>query len=253
MTPEQLDRYSRHITLPQIGEQGQQTLLDSRVLIVGLGGLGSPAAMYLAAAGIGKLVLADFDQVEVSNLQRQIAHTTGRVGQLKTHSARTASLEINPEIHVETVDFAVDDDDLDPLVANVDLVVEGSDNFDTRFAVNRACVRHRKPLVSGAAIRMDAQVSVFKGYLPDSPCYACLYGQASGSADTCALTGVLGPFVGMIGCLQAVEAIKVLTAAGRSLQGRLLLLDGLNMEWQEIVLQKNPDCSICGSGAKNRA
>ncbi len=248
MTPNQQDRYSRHTNLAEIGEEGQQKLLDSTALIVGLGGLGSPAAMYLAAAGIGRLIFADFDVVEVSNLQRQIAHNTNRVGELKAHSARETCHAINPDIRIDTIDEVLEAESLNEIVPQCNVVLEGSDNFPTRFAVNEACVKHSVPLVSGAAIRFDGQVSVFAGHKPDAPCYRCLYSSTSESADTCALTGVLSPIVGLIGTAQAAETIKVLAGFGRTLEGRLLLLDGLSMEWREIGLRKNPKCPVCGDG-----
>ncbi len=247
MDKEQIERYGRHINLPQVGVEGQEKLLSSCVLIVGMGGLGSPIAMYLAASGVGKLILADFDQVELSNLQRQIAHTTPRIGQLKTHSAKTACLELNPGICIETIDYTLDEEDLDSLIKDVDLVIEGSDNFPTRFAVNTACVRNHKPLVSGAAIRFDGQVSVFFGYQQDAPCYRCLYKGGSEMAETCAITGVLAPLVGIIGTVQAMEAVKILMEIGEPLKSRLLLLDGLTMQWQEIKLAKDPKCPVCSS------
>lgn len=245
MTPEQRERYSRHTNLPQIGEEGQQRLLQSHALIVGLGGLGSPVALYLAASGVGKLTLVDFDVVELSNLQRQIAHTTARIGELKTHSAKQACLELNPDIEIETVDYEMDRDELFERVASSTVVIEGSDNFPTRFLVNEACVANKVPLVSGAAIRFDGQISVFRPDRDDSPCYRCLYKEGSETAETCSQTGVLAPFVGMVGTLQAVEAIKVITGAGRDLQSRLILLDGLSMEWTAIKLQKSADCPVC--------
>lgn len=246
MTPEQRDRYSRHINLPQIGEEGQQRLLESHVLIIGLGGLGSPVALYLAASGVGKLTLVDFDVVELSNLQRQIAHTTGRVGELKTHSAKVACHELNPDIEIETIDYEMDREELFAKVAESTVVIECSDNFPTRFLVNEACVENKTPLVSAAAIRFDGQISVFRPDLDDSPCYRCLYKEGGETAETCSQTGVLAPFVGMVGTLQAVETIKVITGAGRDLQSRLILLDGLNMEWTSIKLQKSADCPVCG-------
>lgn len=248
MTPEQQERYSRHTNLNEIGEAGQQALLDSTALIVGLGGLGSPAAMYLAAAGVGRLIFADFDVVEISNLQRQVAHNSHRVGELKSHSAKATCLDLNPTITIETVDAVLDAESLEELVPQCHVVLEGSDNFPTRFAVNEACVKHGVPLVSGAAIRFDGQVSVFAGHKADAPCYRCLYSSDSETAaDTCALTGVLSPVVGMIGTVQATEAIKVLAGFGKTLQGRLLLLDGLSMEWREIMLRKNPKCPVCSN------
>lgn len=245
MNEQQLERYSRHINLPQIGVEGQQKLLDSHVLVIGVGGLGSPVAMYLAASGVGKLTLVDFDVVELSNLQRQIAHTTDRIGELKTHSARSACLALNPDIDIRTIDYQMDEDELRSLVASASAVVEGSDNFPTRFAVNAACVQHKVPLISGAAIRFDGQVTVFRPDRQDSPCYRCLYTEGNDTAETCSETGVLAPFVGMVGCMQAVETLKVLTGAGTDLEARLILLDGLSMEWNTIQLKKSADCPIC--------
>ncbi len=247
MNQEQLERYGRHTNLPGVGIDGQEKLLNSRALIIGMGGLGSPIAMYLAASGVGTLVLADFDQVELSNLQRQIAHTTDRIGQLKTHSARQTCLSLNPGINIETIDYALDEDDMSDAVKNADIIIEGSDNFPTRFAVNAACVQHKKPLVSGAAIRFDGQVSVFRGDKPDAPCYRCLYKDGGETAETCAATGVLAPIVGIIGTVQAMEAVKILAEVGKSLESRLLLLDGLSMQWQEIGLRKDPKCPVCSA------
>lgn len=245
MNEEQIDRYSRHLTLPSIGKEGQQRLLDSHVLIVGLGGLGSPAAMYLAAAGIGKMTFADFDVVEVSNLQRQIAHTSDRVGELKTHSARIAANAINPEINIEVIDYALETEELDELLPSCTAVLDCSDNFPTRFAVNAACVKHTVPLITGAAIRFDGQITVVRPDQPDSPCYRCLYTDGDETAETCAQTGILGPVVGMVGCLQALETIKVLCNIGDDLTGRLILFDGLNLEFNEIRLKKSADCPVC--------
>lgn len=250
MTPEQTERYSRHINLPQIGEEGQQRLLQSHALIIGLGGLGSPVALYLAASGVGKLTLVDFDVVELSNLQRQIAHTTARIGELKTHSAKTACLELNPDIEIETIDYEMEREELFEKVAESTVVIEGSDNFPTRFLVNEACVVNKTPLVSAAAIRFDGQISVFRPDQDDSPCYRCLYKEGGETAETCSQTGVLAPFVGMVGTLQAVEAIKVITGAGRDLKSRLILLDGLSMEWTAIKLQKSADCPVCSGNSQ---
>lgn len=247
MNEVQRERYSRHTSLAEIGTDGQQRLLDSTALLVGMGGLGSPVSLYLAAAGVGKLILADFDVVELSNLQRQIAHTSGRIGELKTASAREACLAINPDIQIEVIDQVLDAASLDEVAGNCNVVIEGSDNFPTRFAVNAACVKHSVPLVSGAAIRFEGQVSVFAGHQPDTPCYRCLYSDGSEAAETCAQTGVLGPLVGLVGCVQATEAIKVLAGFGESLQSRLLLVDGLSMEWREIRLNKNPECPVCAN------
>ena len=247
MNKEQLSRYGRHINLPQVGTDGQNKLLNSRVLIIGMGGLGSPIALYLAASGVGTLIFVDFDHVELSNLQRQIAHTTSRITQLKTDSAKTACLALNPDIKIETINYALDDQELSSVIAGVDCVIEGSDNFPTRFAVNKACVINKKPLVSGAAIRFDGQVSVFRGDKKDSPCYCCLYKSDAEAAETCSVTGVLAPIVGIIGTIQATEALKILMDIGESLESRLLLLDGLSMSWQEIKLAKDPQCPVCSS------
>lgn len=244
LTPDQ--RYSRHTSLPQIGEEGQAKIRNSHVLITGLGGLGSPAALYLAAAGVGRLSFADFDTVETSNLQRQIAHTTHRVGELKTASARQACLDINPDCLIDTLDYALDDEELESVVPDCSVVLDCSDNFPTRFAVNAACVKHRVPLVSGAAIRFDGQISVYDARRDDSPCYRCLYNSTENPADSCAQAGILGPVVGMIGCIQAIEALKLICGAGESLAGRLVLFDGLSMEWHEIAVRKNEQCPVCG-------
>ncbi len=248
MNPDQTERYGRHISLPQVGLDGQNTLLSSHALIVGVGGLGSPVALYLAASGVGQLTLADFDTVELSNLQRQIAHTTASLGDLKTQSAKRSCLALNPDIDIHTLDYALDASDLDDIIQNVDIVIECSDNFPTRFAVNAACVAAKKPLVSGAAIRFDGQISVFRPDHENSPCYRCLYTEGSETAETCANTGILAPFVGMVGCMQAVEAIKVLTDIGTTLESRLILLDGLTMEWNDIRLNRNPACPVCSAG-----
>ena len=240
-------RFSRHTSLPQIGEAGQQKIGESHVLIVGLGGLGSPAALYLAAAGIGRLSFADFDTVEISNLQRQVAHTTGRVGQLKTESARQACLDINPDCAINTLNYALDAEELDKLIPDCTVVLDCSDNFPTRFAVNAACVAHKVPLVSGAAIRFDGQISVYDSRQDEAPCYRCLYSEGENSVDTCAQAGILGPVVGMVGCVQAIETIKLICEIGDSLAGRLVLFDGLAMEWNEIQLRRNPACPVCGS------
>lgn len=250
MDPSPDNRHARHLSLPQVGERGQQALESARVLIVGMGGLGSPAALYLAAAGVGRagdgaLVFADFDTVEISNLQRQIAHTSPRAGGLKTHSARAACLEIDPDLRIETIDYGLDEEDLAELIPGMDVVLDCSDNFPTRFALNAASVEHRVPLVSGAAIRFDGQLMVIDSRDPDSACYRCLYTHGDDSADTCAQVGILGPVVGVIGCLQALEAIKLISQCGDAAIGRLLLFDGLSAEWNEIQLARNPDCPVC--------
>lgn len=246
MNDDQLLRYSRQIMLPSIGIEGQEQLLQSRVVIFGLGGLGSPAAMYLAAAGVGELVLVDFDRVDLTNLQRQIIHTTGSVGQLKVDSARQTLRAINPECRIETVSTRLEGEELAREIRRADLVIDGTDNFTTRFAINEACVSHQVPLVSGAAIRMEGQVSVFTGQ-PDEPCYRCLYGSAAELDETCSANGVLSPLVGIIGSVQALEAIKVLTGSGSPLIGRLLVLDALEMQWRSLILKKDPACKTCGN------
>ncbi len=239
-------RYSRQILLPEIGIEGQQALRDSRVLIVGLGGLGSPVAIYLAAAGVGTLQLVDGDQVDLSNLQRQIVHTTDRIGQDKVGSAKVALQALNPECTIVTCSSIMDETQLAAAAETADLVLDCTDNFSARFAINRACHRARTPLVSGAAIRWDGQVSVFSQQ-PGSPCYRCLYGESGEPEDSCSENGVAAPLVGIIGSVQAIEAIKVLTGAGEALEGRLLLLDALYMQWRTVKLKPDPACPVCGS------
>lgn len=248
MNDNQLLRYSRQIMLPAVDVEGQQRLLASTVLVVGLGGLGSPVAMYLAAAGVGHLLVADFDAVDLSNLQRQILHTMDRIGQTKVDSCITALRALNPEVRVEGVKTALSEDTLPALLNGVDLVVEGSDNFATRFAVNEACHRAGIPLVSGAAIRMEGQISVFSGR-PGGPCYQCLYPRDGGIDETCSANGILAPVVGIIGSIQATEALKILGGFGEPLCGRLLLLDAMTMEWRSIGLPADPGCPICGGDA----
>lgn len=249
MQDEQLLRYSRQILLPQIDIGGQERLLASRVLIVGLGGLGSPAAMYLAAAGVGELFLNDYDRVDLSNLQRQIVHGSENLGEPKTASARKTLERLNPGIRITTLDLRLEGSELDEAVAGVDLVLDCSDNFTTRFAVNAACVRSGKPLVSGAVIRFEGQLAVFDSGRPESPCYNCLYATQGELAETCSQTGVIAPLPGIIGSMQALEAVKLLAGAGQSLAGWLLLFDGLHMEWRRLALRKNPLCPTCGAEA----
>jgi molybdopterin-synthase adenylyltransferase len=244
MDDEQLLRYSRQIMLPSIGIEGQEKLQSARALIIGLGGLGSPVAMYLAAAGVGTLVLVDFDKVDLTNLQRQIVHTTERIGMPKVDSARQSLNALNPEIEIITIDQALEGEALSEQVSLADVVIDGSDNFNTRFALNAACRHHRTPLVSGAAIRLEGQVSVFTGQ-PGSPCYHCLYPAEGQLDETCSANGVLAPLVGVIGSIQAIEAIKLLTGAGEPLVGRLLLFDALQMEWRTIRLKPDPSCPVC--------
>jgi molybdopterin/thiamine biosynthesis adenylyltransferase len=243
----QLLRYSRHILLDELGVEGQQRLLDSHALILGAGGLGSPVAMYLAASGVGRITLIDDDEVDLTNLQRQIAHTTSRVGQPKVTSAREAMLALNPQVQVDTLQSRADEAALMQLVANVDVVIDCCDNFATRHAVNRACVAHAVPLVSGAVIRLDGQLTTYDTRHTSSPCYACLFPPDQAPEEVrCATMGVLAPLVGVIGTLQATEALKLLAGVGRSLAGRLQLLDGRSLEWTEMRLRRQPDCPVCG-------
>ena len=248
MDDAQLLRYARHILLDELGIEGQQKLLDARVLIVGAGGLGSPAAMYLAAAGVGHIVLADDDVVDVGNLQRQIMHQTAALDQPKVLSGQRAMQAINPEVNVTAMAQRLEGDALLDTIASVDLVLDCCDNFRTRHAVNRACVQHRKPLVSGAAIRFSGQVSVFDLRQIDNPCYHCLFPEADDAEELrCATTGVLGPLVGIIGSVQAAEAIKIITGMGEPLVGRLQSLDALSMRWHEIRYRKDPGCEVCAN------
>lgn len=249
LSDEQLLRYSRQIMLPDVEINGQETWLNSSVLVLGLGGLGSPVAMYLAAAGIGELVLVDDDEVELSNLQRQIAHNSKRIGQPKVDSARNTVAALNPDAKVRTVYSRLSEEELSRLVATVDLVVDCTDNFSTRFAINRACFQHKKPLVSGAAIRMEGQVAVYDPLKPESPCYQCLYKEGEDENLTCSESGVLSPVVGIIGSIQATEALKVLASVGDSLAGKLLLLDAKTMEFRRLKLRRDPQCPVCSGRA----
>lgn len=247
MNDNQLLRYSRHILLPQIGYEGQDKLVNSHALIVGAGGLGSPAALYLAAGGVGMLTICDFDNVDLTNLQRQIIHTTPSVGTNKAISAQQTLFEINPSIVVNTITRKSTEDEFAELVNLADVVVDCSDNFATRYTLNRLCVRLKKPLVSGAAIGFEGQVTVFDMRSAASPCYYCLYPDAGEDAEMrCAENGVFAPLVGMVGTTQAAEAMKLLMDIGESLQGRLLLLDAQAMEWRSIKLSKDPHCEVCG-------
>ncbi len=248
MDDNQLLRYSRHILLPQVGIEGQQRLRDARVLIIGMGGLGSPAAMYLAASGVGHLVIVDHDRVELSNLQRQIVHTTPSIGQYKVESAQHTLQMLNPDVRITALATQLDDDALAQELVLADAVVDASDNFATRFALNRACVAHKTPLISGAAIRMEGQVAVFRADRAHSPCYRCLYKEMDELGETCSQTGVLAPLVGIIGSIQAMETIKVLLNMGETLTGRLLLLDAYTMEWRSVRLRKDAQCPVCSQG-----
>ena len=247
MNDDQLLRYSRHILLPEIGVEGQTRLLAAHALVIGAGGLGSPAALYLASAGVGTITLADGDAVDLTNLQRQILHGTASVGRPKARSGRDALAQLNPEVRVVALEARLAAPALDELAAQVDLVLDCSDNFATRHAANRACVRHRKPLVSGAAVRFDGQISVFDLRREASPCYACLFPEdAQPEEERCAVLGVFAPLTGIIGTTQAAEALKVLTGTGETLCGRLLLLDALRMEWRSVRLERDPACPVCG-------
>lgn len=245
MDDNQLLRYSRQILLPQIGINGQQQLLQSRVLIIGLGGLGSPAAMYLAASGVGHLVLVDHDHVELSNLQRQIIHITNSLGAAKVDSARQALHALNPEIKISTFNQKLDTEALTEQVRHADAVVDATDNFAIRFALNRICVPEKTAMISGAVIRMEGQVAVFHNGQPGSPCYRCLYEETDELGEACSETGILAPVAGVIGSIQAIETIKVLLHIGTSLAGRLLLFDAHTMEWRSVTLRKDPACPVC--------
>ena len=246
MNDDQLLRYSRHILLPEIGVEGQEKLLGSSALVIGAGGLGSPAALYLAAAGVGTITLADGDTVDLTNLQRQILHTTESIGRPKAASGREALEKINPEVKVVPLQQRLKDEGFDALVASSSVVLDCSDNFATRHAVNRACVRHHKPLVSGAAVRFDGQVSVFDLRDELSPCYHCLFPESAELEEVrCAVMGVFAPLTGIIGAVQAAEALKLLAGAGETLKGRLLILDALAMQWRTVKLAKDPVCPVC--------
>ena len=247
MNDQQLLRYSRHILLDEIGIEGQERILAAHVLIIGAGGLGSPAALFLGSAGVGQITLVDDDEVDLTNLQRQIAHTTARVGQPKVRSAATAVQAINPEVTVHCVQARADAALLDTLVAQATVVLDCSDNYATRHAINAACVRQRKPLVAGAAIRFDGQVTVVDPRNPDSPCYACLFAPSADFEEVqCSTMGVFAPLVGVIGAMQAAEALKLIAQAGPSLAGRLLMLDARHMQWSSLNLRRDAQCSVCG-------
>lgn len=248
MNDQQLLRYSRHILLDPLGIEGQERILAGHALIVGAGGLGSPAALYLASAGVGRITLVDGDSVDFTNLQRQILHTAERVGQAKVLSGQTALAAINPEVLVETIAERVGDQQLQALVAAADVVLDCSDNFATRHAINRACVQSRKPLVSGAAIRFDGQVSVYDLRQPEAPCYHCLFPEGEEVGETrCAVMGVFAPLTGIVGSLQAAEALKLLAGIGEPLVGRLLLVDALTMQWRTIKFRRDAGCCVCAA------
>ncbi|MFZ2267417.1 MAG: HesA/MoeB/ThiF family protein [Azonexus sp.] len=247
MNDEQLLRYSRHILLDALGIEGQERILATHALIIGAGGLGSPAALYLASAGIGKITLVDHDTVDFTNLQRQILHTQARVGMAKVESGKQALSEINPTIEIVPLAERLGGAALEALVGTADIVLDCTDNFATRHAINRACVLHRKPLVSGAAIRFDGQISVYDLRRSDGPCYHCLFPEGEDVEEVrCAVMGVFAPLTGIIGSTQAAEALKLAAGIGEALSGRLLLLDALDMEWRTVRFGKDPGCAVCG-------
>jgi molybdopterin-synthase adenylyltransferase len=250
MNDEQLLRYSRHLLLEEIGMDAQERLLASTVLIIGAGGLGSPAALYLASAGIGRIILADGDQVDLTNLQRQILHRQSRVGMPKAESGKLAMQEINPEVVVEVINHRLYGETLEAAVARSTVVLDCCDNFATRHAVNRACVKHRVPLVSGAAIRFDGQLAVYDSRQSDSPCYHCLFPEVQDVEEVrCAVMGVFAPLTGIIGTMQAAEALKIVGGFGRPLTGKLQMLDARSMSWSEIAVPRNPSCSVCATSS----
>jgi molybdopterin-synthase adenylyltransferase len=248
VTDDQLLRYSRHILLDEVGIEGQERICKSHALIVGAGGLGSPAALYLAAAGVGTITLIDHDAVDLTNLQRQIAHTTARAEMSKVESAKAAMLAINPEVNIQAVCERATPENLAGYVLEADVVLDCTDNFSTRHAINAACVQHGKPLVSGSAIRLDGQLSVYHpASSADAPCYACVFPPEQHFEETaCSTLGVLGPLVGMVGTMQATEALKILSGMRSQLIGRLLMIDGKRMAFDEIAITRNKNCAICG-------
>lgn len=247
MNDNQLLRYSRHILLDEIGIEGQEKILSAHALIIGAGGLGSPSAFYLASAGVGRITLVDNDTVDLTNLQRQILHTTDRIGQSKTLSGQQALAQINPEVQVVALNERLEGARLNELVSQASIVLDCSDNFATRHAINHACVTHKVPLVSGAAIKFDGQISVFDPRSQDAPCYACLFPPDQQYEEIrCATMGVFAPLVGIIGTMQAAEALKLIIGIGESLAGRLLLLDVRNMDWTSIKIARNRSCTVCG-------
>jgi molybdopterin/thiamine biosynthesis adenylyltransferase len=248
MNDEQLLRYARHLLLDEVGIEGQQRLLAAHALVVGAGGLGSPAALYLGTAGVGRITVVDHDSVDLGNLQRQIAHSQSRIGQPKAESLRASVAAINPDVRLRALVRRADAALLDELVAQADVVLDCCDNFATRHLVNAACVRHGRPLVAGAAIGWDAQVSVYDTRQPGAPCYACLFPPDAAFEDVaCATMGVFAPLVGIVGSLQAAEALKLLVGSGRSLAGRLLMLDARSMRWDEVAIARQPHCAVCAT------
>jgi len=251
-TEEQIERYSRHIILPEVGAEGQSKLLESKVFMIGAGGLGSPVAYYLAAAGVGTIGIADADVVDMSNLQRQIIHNQDRVGMAKVESARETIQALNPDVKVNTYNYRIDADNVREIIRDYDLIIDGCDNFPTRFLVNDACFFEKKPLVSGAMFRFEGQVATFKPHASkEAPCYRCLYPEPppNGLVPSCSEAGILGALAGAVGTIQAVEAIKELLGIGESLAGRLMVFDALRMEWKKLKLHKDPACPLCGDRA----
>ena len=246
MNNQQLLRYSKHIMLPELDYDGQQKISQSSALIIGVGGLGSAVALYLASSGVGKLTLIDFDKVELSNLQRQIIHSTNNIGEEKVASAKSKLQEINPEIEVQTINKALNAEELRIEIKNSDVVVEASDNFTSRFLTNRLCVKEKVPLVSGSIIRFEGQITTLRCDKIASPCYQCLYADTDDIADTCTQSGVFAPAVGVVGSFQANEALKVLADIGEDLSGRLLLFNALKSSWKELTFKRDPHCSVCG-------
>ena len=248
MNDDDLLRYSRHILLNEVGVEGQQRIQAAHVLVIGAGGLGSPVALYLGSAGVGHITVVDHDTVDMTNLQRQVAHTVARVGSPKVTSIQTAIAQLNPGVQVTAIQKRADAALLNDLVAQADVVLDCCDNFSTRHAINMACVRHKKPLVSGAAIRFDGQVCVYDPRDALSPCYACVFPLDATFEETrCATMGVFAPLVGIIGTMQAAEALKLISGAGQALTGRLLMLDGRAMEFTEMRVGRQASCSVCGS------
>jgi adenylyltransferase/sulfurtransferase len=244
MNDKNLLRYSRQIVLPQIGIDGQQTMLNSTMLLIGMGGLGSPSALYLAAAGVGHLIIADFDKVEISNLQRQIIHHTADIGKYKVDSAKNKMLAINPNIKITSVKN-LDSENLNSWIKKANVVLDGTDNFDTRFKVNRACVEEGAPLVSAAVIRFEGQLSVFKGYEKNQPCYQCLYSKEGNDNNNCVENGILAPVAGVMGSLQALQAIKVVLNIGEQLIGKLMIIDALDLTFRSVKISKDKTCPVC--------
>lgn len=247
MNDAQLLRYSWHILLDELGIEGQEKLLASHVLVIGAGGLGSPVALYLGSAGVGRITIVDHDRVDATNLQRQIAHTLADVGQFKAESIEQSVADINPDVQVCAITVRADDALLDTLVQQADVVIDCTDNFTTRHAVNRAAVKYARPLVSGAAIRFDGQISVYDSRSSTSPCYACVFPESTQFEEVqCSTMGVFAPLVGIVGSMQAAEALKLIAGTGETITGRMLMLDGRNMSWSEIRMPRDPQCAVCG-------